>query len=169
MSKGKSNMTTKKHTSSTTVVLSIIVMLAGGAAVAVAVAKQAVVAEHAWLMMIALALLVAPMSAISIPSVKARVVLGDVVTFSCAALFGPSAAVIAAAVDGAVTSLRITKSPHKFSYNVAVCAVSMTAAGFIAKAAFPGFGLTAIQMPLAELVGAMGLFALCYFLISTVL
>jgi len=145
------------------------VMLAGAAAVATAVTRQAVASERAWMMVIAIMLLLAPVGAISIPGVKAKIVLGDMVTFACAALFGPSAAVIAATVDGAVTSLRITKSPFKFFYNVALCAISMTVATMAARAAFPRFGSTAEKMPLVELTAAMGIFALCYFMSATLL
>jgi len=162
-------MTQNKNHSNTTILLSILVTLAGAAAVATAVARQAVAAEHAWMMMIAMMLLIAPLGVIKIPGIKARVVLGDMITFACAALFGPSAAVIAATFDGAVTSLKITKSPLTFCYNVATCAVSMTAATMTARAAFPRFGSTSERLPLSELVGAMGIFALCYFLISTAL
>src|SRR5882672_8674987 len=135
-------MTQNRNHSSKTILLSTFVMLAGAAAVATAVARQAVAAEHAWMMMIAVMLLIAPMGAISIPGVTARIVLGDLVTFTCAALFGPSAAVIAATFDGAVTSLKITKSPLKFCYNVATCAISMTVSNMAARAAFPRFGST---------------------------
>jgi putative nucleotidyltransferase with HDIG domain len=96
------------------------------------------------------------------------VVLGDIVTFACAAIFGPTAAIIAAVADGAVTSLRITKSPYKFAYNVAVCAVSMGGAGFAAKAIFPAFGERTAQ-PVVDVIVQIGLFSVFFFFIETFL
>lgn len=155
--------------STTLTLLTVGVMAAGVVAVAIAAARQALIAEHAWLMMIALALLVSPVSSIHIPGVKADVVLGDVVTFSCAVLFGPSAGVIAAVADGAVTSLRLTKTTRKFLYNVATCAVSMAGATLITRAFFDQFGVRTPQQSTGYMSGAMGLFTVSYFLISTFL
>jgi putative nucleotidyltransferase with HDIG domain len=162
-------MTPEKSHSSKTILLCVFVMLCGVAAISIAVARQAVIAEHGWMMMIAALLLLAPLGEVSVPGIKGRLVVGDVVTFACAALVGPNAAVIAAAVDGAATSLKITKSPLKFFYNVATCVLSMTAAGMAAKAVFPRFGSAVDRLPVGELIVAMGIFALCYFLVSTVL
>src|SRR6185503_14882274 len=85
--------------------LSHLVIIAAVAALVVAAARQSLAAEYAWLTMIALALCVAPVSALSIPGIKARITLGDAVTFTCAALFGPNAAIITAMTDGACASL----------------------------------------------------------------
>lgn len=144
------------------------VMVAGAMVIVLAAAKQTFAPEHGWLTMIALALLVAPMSVIIIPGTRARLVLGDIVTFACAAIFGPSAAIIAAVADGAVTSLRITKSPYKFAYNIAVCAVSMGGAGFVTKAVFPAFGERSAQ-PAVNVVIQIGLFSILFFFIETFL
>jgi hypothetical protein len=144
--------------------LTLLVVAAGAATIAVAAARQAFQSEYAWLSMIGLALFVGPVSTVYIPGVKARVVLGDVVTFTCAALFGPSAAIIAAVADGAVTSLKITSDIRKFSYNVATCAVSMAVSNLATRAAFPSFGVKAAGLSVIELLAAMGLFTLCYFL-----
>ncbi|PYP86452.1 MAG: hypothetical protein DMF61_13285 [Blastocatellia bacterium AA13] len=154
--------------------LTIVVVAAGAAAIAIAAAHRLVINEHAWLVMAALALLIAPVSTIKIPGVKADIVLGDVVTFTCAALFGPSAAVIAAVVDGAVTSLRLTKSPGKYFYNVAVCAVSMAAAAASTRFAFPLFGQvgqagSGVALASLEQLGAIALFTFIYFIVSTIL
>jgi hypothetical protein len=157
-----------ERSSTTLVVLSVAVVIAGGAAVTRALAAQALAAEHLWLMMIGLALLVAPMSTVQIPGVKAKVVLGDIVTFSCAILFGPGAAIIAAVADGALASTRLTKDPKKFLYNVATCAVSMAAANFATASAFPQFGTKGAQIS-PTLVGAAGVFTFAYFIISTFL
>ena len=149
--------------------LTLLVVAAGAATIAVAAARQAFQSQYAWLSMIGLALFVGPVSTIYIPGIKARVVLGDVVTFTCAALFGPSAAIIAAVADGAVTSLRITSGIRKFSYNVATCAVSMAVSNFATRAAFPSFGANTAGLSIIELLAAMGLFTFCYFLVSTFL
>jgi len=162
-------MTSQRHPSINVILLSIVVILAGSVCVTIAVAKQVSVTQPAWLMMIAMVLLVAPMGVVKIPNVTAKIVLGDVVTFGCMALFGTSAAVIAATVDGAAASLRITKSPLKFFYNVSTCAVSMTVAGYVATRTFPGFGSQQTPLSMSHFIGAMGLFALCYFAISTML
>ena len=136
-------------------------------AVVAAAAIQAAVAEHAWLMMIVLALLLAPMGAVNIPGIRATVTLGDIVTISCVVLFGPSAGIIAAVAEGVVTSLTITKSPKKLLYNVCTGAISMAAASLATQAAFDRFGVPGVQMSLLRMSGAVGLFTLCYFLIST--
>ncbi len=150
-------------------ILSILVTAVGAIAVAIAAAHRVTSGEHAWLIMVALALLIAPVSTIKIPGVKADIVLGDVVTFTCAVLFGPSAAVIAAVADGAVTSLRLTKSPGKYFYNVAVCAVSMAGSAYAARLVFPGFGQGAAALSRVEIIAALGLFTFAYFIISTLL
>lgn len=166
----KANKTNPKRNSSTGLaVLSGIVILAGAVIVALTVVRQLLATEYAWLIMVALGLLAASMSTIEIPGVKARVVLGDVVTFACAALFGPSIGVIAAAADAAVTSLRITRSPRKFLYNVATCAISMTVAGSVTKAAFPLFGTGIGQLSIANMITAVVLLTICYFIISNLL
>ena len=149
--------------------LTVMVVIAGAVAVGAAAASQAAVAEHGWLMMIVLALLLAPMSAVQIPGIKATVTLGDIVTMSCVVLFGPSAGIIAAVAEGAVTSLTITKSPRKLFYNVATGAISMAGASLITQAAFGQFGVPALQTSVARMSAAVGLLALSYFLISTLL
>jgi len=149
--------------------LTIVVVIAGVAAVVAAAARQAAVAEHAWLMMVVLALLLAPVSAVRIPGVKATVTLGDIVTMSCAVLFGPSAGVIAAVADGVVTSLTLTRSPRKFLYNVATCAISMAGSSLITRAVFNQFGTPGAQLSVLQMSGALALFSISYFLISTAL
>jgi hypothetical protein len=158
-----------KKPTTTLTVLTVVVVALGIVAVVVAAARQALIEEHAWLMMIVLALLVAPVSTIHIPGIKADVVLGDMVTFSCAVLFGPSAAVIAAVADGAVTSLRLTKSPRKFLYNVATCATSMAGSSLVTRLVFDRFGVRTDKLSMGYLVGSMAIFTLSYFLISTLL
>ena len=101
--------------------LSLFVMIGGAVVVVSAAIRQFSVPDHTWLAMVALALFVAPMGRIVIPGVKAMVTLGDTITFTCAAIFGPDAAVIAALTDGAVTSLKVTSSPRKILYNTAMC------------------------------------------------
>ena len=119
--------------------LLLISVAAGGAMIlALAVARQSIDHQQVWIMMIALSLFVAPMSTIQIPGIKASVVLGDVVTFTCAILFGPPAAITAAVADGAISSLRLTKDYRKFIYNVATCAVSMAGASLLTRSAFQG-------------------------------
>ena len=147
--------------------LTLIVVMTGMAAVVVAATMQAAVAEHAWLMMIVLALFLAPMSAVNIPGIKATVTLGDIVTISCVVLFGPSAGIIAAVAEGVVTSLTMTKSPKKLLYNVATGAISMAGASLITQTVFAQFGVPGLQMSVLRMSGAVGLFTLCYFLIST--
>ena len=149
--------------------LTIVVVIAGTVAVGAAAAIQAAVSEHAWLMMIVLALLMAPMSAVKIPGIRATVTLGDIVTISCVVLFGPSAGIIAAVAEGVVTSLTITKSPKKLLYNVATGAISMAGASLITQAVFDQFGVPGLEMSVLRMSGAVGLFTLCYFLISTTL
>jgi hypothetical protein len=160
-------MTKTSEGNSTLTLLTVGVIAAGIAAVAIAAARQALISEHAWLMMIALAFLVSPVSSVHIPGVKADVVLGDAVTFSCAVLFGPSAGVIAAVADGAITSLRLTKNTRKFLYNVATCAISMAGATVITRAFFDQFGVRTPQQSIGYLTGAVGLFTVSYFMIST--
>ena len=147
--------------------LTVVVVIAGAVAVLAAASRQVGVAEHGWLVMVVLALLLAPVSAVQIPGVKATVVLGDIVTISCVVLFGPSAGVIAAVSDGVVTSLTLTKSPRKFLYNVATCAISMAGGSMITRAVFDQFGDPGSQVSVLRMSCAVGLFTLAYFLIST--
>src|SRR5215813_1014326 len=135
MESGKS----KRESSAALTTLSLIVMLVGAAAVGRAGTEQALTSKHGWIFMIALALFLAPISTINIPGIKADIVLGDVVTFSCAVLFGSGAAVIAAVADGLITSLRITKSLKKTFYNSATCAVSMAFATQVTQLGFVNF------------------------------
>lgn len=153
--------------SSMLTVLSALVITAGLAAAAMAAARQALVPERAWLMMIALAIVVAPFGSVYIPGLKAKVIISEVVTFSCALLFGPSAAVIAAVADGAVASLRVTKDPRKFLYNVAAFASSMAAASLATRYVFPAFGNPNASSSAALMISATALFTLLYFLLST--
>src|SRR5215471_1901006 len=130
----------KREFSAALTALSLAVMLVGIAAVARAGTEQALATRHGWVFMIAVALLIAPLSTVNIPGIKADIVLGDVVTFSCAVLFGPGAAVIAAVADGLITSLRITKTLKKTCYNAATCAVSMAIATQVTRLGFSDFG-----------------------------
>jgi hypothetical protein len=109
------------------------------------------------------------LSTVQIPGVKASVVLGDVITFSCAVLFGPAAAIIAATADGALSSLRLTKDYRKFLYNIATCALSMAGASTLTSAVFADFGFHDGRVGIVNLIGEVGLFTLGYFLISTML
>ena len=147
--------------------LSVLVITAGVASIAVAVVNQVLVTEYAWLVMVALTLLLAPLGAIKIPGVNSHVALGEMISFTCAVLFGPSAGVIAAAADGVAISLRVTRTASKFSYNVASNAISMALAVVVTKTAFPSFGIAGAPMPAGQLAAALGLLALCYFLTST--
>jgi putative nucleotidyltransferase with HDIG domain len=156
-----------KKDSSVLTALSVLVITAGLAVAAMAAIRQSFVPGRAWLMMIALAIVVAPLGALYIPGLKAKVTISEVVTFSCALLFGPSAAVIAALADGAVISLRVTKNPRKFLYNVTVFASSMAVASLTTRTAFPAFGNPNAPSSVAVMVSATALFTLLYFLIST--
>jgi HD-GYP domain-containing protein (c-di-GMP phosphodiesterase class II) len=146
--------------------LTALVVLAGASAITLATIRQALAQERAWLMMLALALIVAPLGALYIPGLKAKVVLGEMVTFSCALLFGPNAAVIAALADGTIISLKVTRNPRKFIYNVASMAASMAAAAFATRVVFPDFG-TSNARPVASVILETALFTLLYFVIST--
>ncbi|HEV8486603.1 MAG TPA: ATP-binding protein [Blastocatellia bacterium] len=147
--------------------LSLAVITAGVITFALAAVKQIYVPDYTWLTMVALALLAAPMRTIYIPGVKARLALGDTITFACAAIFGLQAAVIAEVVDGTVTSLRMTRKPRKILYNAALCAVSMGGAGLLTRSLFPSFGGMTTRLAIGEMAAALGLFTVCYFLIST--
>jgi len=149
--------------------LTVGVVIAGAVAVIAAAARQAAVAEHAWLMMVVLALLLAPVSAVRIPGIKATVTLGDIVTMSCVVLFGPSAGVIAAVADGVVTSLTLTKNPRKILYNVATCAIAMAGASLITRAVFHQFAVPGVRLSVLQMSGAVGVLSISYFLISTFL
>ena len=138
-------------------------------AIGVAAVEQSEVEENAWLSMIALALFVGPMTIIKIPGTKVNITLGDTATFACAALFGPSAAVLAAVAEGSITSLKMTTNARKFAYNVATGAVGMTVAGVVTVSAFPMFGDRMALGPLADMVAALGLFSVCYFVVTTFL
>jgi putative nucleotidyltransferase with HDIG domain len=118
-------------------------------------------------MMIALAIVVAPLGSLYIPGLRVKVIISEAVTFSCALLFGPSAAVIAALTDGAVASLRVTKNPRKFLYNCATFASSMAAASLAARAFFPAFGNPNLPASASEMISATALFTLIYFLLSS--
>jgi signal transduction histidine kinase/CheY-like chemotaxis protein len=148
-------------------ILSLAVITAGIITFALAVIEQISVPDPTWLTMVALALLAAPMRTIYIPGIKARLAVGDTITFACAAIFGPQAAVIAEVVDGTVTSLRMTSKPRKILYNAALCAVSMGGAGLLTRSLFPSFGAMAARLPIGEMAAALGVFTICYFLIST--
>jgi signal transduction histidine kinase/CheY-like chemotaxis protein len=144
------------------------VIAAGVITLALAIIEQISVPDPTWLTMVALTLLAAPMRTIYIPGVKARLAVGDTITFACAAIFGPQAAVIAEVVDGTVTSLRMTNKPRKILYNAALSAVSMGGAGLLTRSVFPSFGpLTTTRLTIGEMAAALGLFTICYFLIST--
>ncbi|HLG17830.1 MAG TPA: ATP-binding protein [Blastocatellia bacterium] len=147
--------------------LLLTVVPAGALLLVFAGAKQLFTAERLWLAMIVLALFVGPVTAIYLPGLKVKVVLGDVVTFICAALFGGPAAVLVAAVDGISTSLRLTKSARKLAYNVATVVIAAAGASVTATAAFPLFGRATNQLRAIEIVAAMGLFAFVYFILST--
>lgn len=160
---------TERGSSIKVTLLCVAVTASGAMVAALAVARQSIDPQHAWIMMIALSLFVAPLSTVQIPGVKATLVLGDVITFSCAMLFGPAAAVIAAVADGAISSLRLTKNYRKFFYNVGTCAVSMAGATALAKSAFPDFGQQDSNASTGLIMGEAALLTLGYFLTSTVL
>ena len=146
---------------------SLFIILCGTAAVGLAVAEQSQVKENTWLSMVVLALFVGPMTVLKIPGVKVNFTLGYTATFACAALFGPSVAVLAAVTEGSITSFKTTSNTRKFAYNVATCAVAMTVAGFVTSYAFPLFGAVRAHQPLGEMVGAIGLFTFCYYITTT--
>ncbi len=147
--------------------LSVFVTAGGAVVVAAAAIRQFSVADYTWLTMVALAIFVAPMGTIHIPGVKARVTLGDTITFACAAIFGPDAAVIAAVADGLVTSLRMTSNPRKVLYNIAMCSLSMGGAALATRSLSPSFGSVSASASIAEMTTALGFFTLSYFLLST--
>jgi putative nucleotidyltransferase with HDIG domain len=140
--------------------LSVLVITAGIATIGAAVANQVLVTEYAWLAMIGLALALSPFGAVRIPGINSAVALGDVISIACAAMFGPSAGVLAAAVDGIAVSLRVTKTLTKFSYNVASNSISMGVAAFRTGGS---------RLRAGELAAAVGLLTLCYFATSTFL
>ncbi len=148
-------------------VWSFFVIAVGGLAIGVAAVEQAQVQENAWLTMVALAIFVGPMTIIRIPGAKVNITLGDIATFACAALFGPNAAVLAAVAEGSITSLKMTSNARKFAYNVATCAAAMMVAGLVTVNAFPLFGVRMARQPFSEIVAALGLFTVCYFIITT--
>jgi putative nucleotidyltransferase with HDIG domain len=148
--------------------LSLFVLLAGLASIGTAAASQALAPGHGWLAMVGLAVVVSAFGSVRIPGLKANIALGDMVSFACAAMFGPSAGVIAAAAEGAAVSLRVTKTFPKFAYNVASNSLSMAIAGFATTRAFPGFG-TQPGLSKVQLLLAVGLLAFCYGAVSTLL
>lgn len=149
--------------------LSLVVILLGAMAIVISALRQVSVPNLTWLTMVALVLFVAPITTIHMPRIKARVTIGDAITFACAALFGPDAAVIAAAADGVFTSVKLTKSPRKILYNTSMSALSMVAANTVTTMAFDKFGTSTSSMTVAHLAEAMALFTVVYFLVSTCL
>lgn len=149
--------------------LTYLVIAAGAAAIVVAGIRQSLASQCSWLTMIFLALCVIPLSSLSIPGVKAKVTLGDVVMFACAALFGPNAAIVTAMTDGACSSLRMIKVPRKFFYNVATNTVAMALATFLTGKAFPVFNTNSAEMPAIEMAAAIAMLTVVYFFASTFL
>jgi signal transduction histidine kinase/CheY-like chemotaxis protein len=163
------NSRTSGASSSKLSVLSTGVIVSGAMAVVIAVLRQSFVSDLQWLTMVALVLFVAPITTIHMPRLKAGVTIGDAVTFTCAALFGPDASVIAAAADGIFSSTTITKSPRKILYNTSMSVLSMVAANTLTQLAFKNFGINTKSLTVAELAAALGLFTLVYFSVSTFL
>ena len=157
------------RSSPTLKVLSVVVITSGLLTVAAATVAQSMVDDYEWLILVFFAILVGTIGVVTIPRVKARVTLGDVITFTCAALFGPTAGIIAAFADGAFTSLRTTRSPLKYLYNVSTCALSMATAAYGTSLIFPLFGTHPGEMPFQNLLSAIGVFTASYFLVSTFL
>ena len=146
-----------------------VVVIVGGAVATIAAASQVGLTRYAWFVAIAGSLLVAPFGSIRIPGIKASIVVGDTITFACAVLFGPGAAVLAAVVDGAIVSMRATRSPIKLLYNVATGAISMAASAFLAKSLFNDFGGGPSSLSLVYLVAALAVLTASNFLISAIL
>src|SRR5262245_7120868 len=159
----------KRESSAALTTLTLVVMLVGAAAVARAGTEQALTSKYGWIFMIAIALFAAPINTVKIPGVQADIVLGDVVTFSCAVLFGAGAAVIAAVADSAITSLRVTRSLRKIFYNVATCAVSMAIATRLTQLAFVDFAREGVRPSAPYMIGAVALLTLIYYVVQTVL
>ncbi len=129
--------------------------------------KQLPLTNYWWLAMVALVVLVSPVVVISIPRVKARITLGDTITFATALFFGAAAAVLTAMAEAAFASLRMTRSVRKVLYNTATLIVAMQGACWLATLFFPPFGERTTDLTLTQLVGALGLLTLGYFILST--
>lgn len=149
--------------------LSMLVLLAGVISISAAAASRSLSEGNAWFTIIGLSLLLSPLGSIRIPGVSAHVSLGDMVSFTCAALFGPAAGILAAAVDGFVISLRVTRTFSKFSYNVASNSVSMALSGAVTAAVFPWFGASPHSATMVQIAGGIAVLGVCYSLTSTLM
>lgn len=114
--------------------------------------------------------------AIQIPGTKGRISPSEAFIFTSLLLFGPHVAPIVAALDGIVSSFRISRSLHKIAFNTASSVASTMLSGkiFVLALLFllpPG---TKVQFPLASLpltilLAPLWTLALTQFLASSLL
>lgn len=148
-------------------IASVLVITAGAIMFAIDAAAQSLVTNYSWMSFAAMTLLVAPIDRFYNSRLKLPVRFGLVCAFACAALFGPSAGVVAAVINASIVEFKRAKTYNSFFYTVAVSIISMSEASLATSKLFPEFGSRVSEMSKADVALAMGVFMLCYFGIST--
>ena len=161
------NNVTNKSNSKLLMIASALVITAGAIMFVVDAAAQSLVTNYSWLLFAAMTLLVAPMDAFFNSGLKGRVRFGLICSFICAALWGPSAGVVVAVINTSIAEFKRAKTYNSLFYNVAVSVISMSEAGLATSKLFPEYGSQPSEMSTANIALAMGVFTLCYFILST--
>ncbi len=130
---------------------------------------QAFYAGQSWMPMVVLVLLLSSLKATRLLGDRTRSMLGEVAVLSSAAIFGPVAAVIAAAAHRASHYQKESGGWSKYLYNVAACVSAANTAGYATKALIPSFGFSTIDISSLEMVLAMGIYTSIYFVLLTAL
>ena len=159
--------TTNESNSKMLMIASTLVIAAGAIMFAVDAAAQSLVTNYSWILFAAMTLLVAPIDRFYNSRLKSPVRFGLVCAFACAALFGPSAGVVAAVINVSIVEFKRAKTYNSFFYIVAVSIISISEASLATSKLFPEFGSRVSEMSKADVALAMGVFMLCYFGIST--
>jgi putative nucleotidyltransferase with HDIG domain len=147
------------------------VILAGGAAIAQAsfdLYRHPL--DWQWFILAGLTLLSGSIT-VKVPSIPATISVSETFVFTAVMLFGPSAGTITVALDGLIISLwlqRKKREAYKALFNVAAPSVSLWASAQLYFALSGSVPLaSAPQLPVSNVLFALGAFTLAYFLLNS--
>lgn len=156
----------------------IAVILAGMITLVVCIVLQITRAPDASLLSVLLAVTLLGGWTVQVPGAKGRISLSEVFAFTSLLLYGPFVAAIVGGWDGLVSSLRVSRSPHRVAFNTAVVCIATLTSGLtfmqVLAALEPEmsrafFGLEINRISGVSLVTSLGVLAFVHYLVVTFL
>ncbi len=152
-------------------------VIAGGAVSLVgSVIEQSALGFDVGMLALALVTALFGSTSLEIPGTKGRISVSDTFVFTSLLLFGPYVAALTGALDAAISSCRVAKTPHKLLFNVASMTVSTLVSGFVFYGLLgllvPGgveMGRSSLVYPIQALVAPLLAMALTHYLLLSFL